>query len=270
MQSLLHPPTCVSPRIVWGFMKYRVEQSWCAHRSGTSETLRPFLLIAFHHCRLVPQSLRRLLLHRSMEAHKSRNRGIQTTFPPPFLARTPRPHLHHRHLNPSSMITPDDFHGRTPTPGAASSPTNLATDLLSSSSLDRKRFCDANSSVKDARARGSIRSPSRSELLSLVLMPSCVCALQIADCVCHLRKHHRQHIRPISCLEETCASSHAQRRDMHRHMWNSHPGLAFALDIPCPGARCSECGGRFGRKDAVTKHRRSGACKPVRGVFRKV
>ncbi|OAA66013.1 Zinc finger, C2H2-type/integrase, DNA-binding protein [Niveomyces insectorum RCEF 264] len=71
-----------------------------------------------------------------------------------------------------------------------------------------------------------------------------------------LRKHMRTHTRPFSCA--VCGRGHGAKRDLHRHLWTTHPEEAARAGIPSFVRPCPVAGCRFaGRHDNLMRHIRT-------------
>ncbi|CAK7214762.1 hypothetical protein SCUCBS95973_002244 [Sporothrix curviconia] len=70
---------------------------------------------------------------------------------------------------------------------------------------------------------------------------------------CRLRKHEHTHTRPFAC--DVCHKGHAAKKDLHRHLWTTHPETAEQMGIPCPMRSCPKCGFEC-RQDNLTRHMR--------------
>ncbi|CAK7220146.1 hypothetical protein SBRCBS47491_004090 [Sporothrix bragantina] len=70
---------------------------------------------------------------------------------------------------------------------------------------------------------------------------------------CRLRKHEQTHTRPFAC--SVCHKGHAAKKDLHRHLWTTHPEVAEQEGIPCPMRVCPKCGFEC-RQDNLTRHMR--------------
>lgn len=74
--------------------------------------------------------------------------------------------------------------------------------------------------------------------------------------LCRLRKHEHTHTRPFACT--ACHKGHAAKKDLHRHLWSTHPDEAAALGIPNPMRVCPVAGCGFeSRQDNLTRHIRT-------------
>ncbi|CAK7204344.1 hypothetical protein SEUCBS139899_007099 [Sporothrix eucalyptigena] len=72
--------------------------------------------------------------------------------------------------------------------------------------------------------------------------------------LCRLRKHEHTHTRPFACT--VCHKGHAAKKDLHRHLWTTHPETAAEMGIPCPTRTCPKCGFEC-RQDNLTRHMRT-------------
>ncbi|KIH94260.1 hypothetical protein SPBR_06044 [Sporothrix brasiliensis 5110] len=71
-----------------------------------------------------------------------------------------------------------------------------------------------------------------------------------------LRKHEHTHTRPFACT--VCHKAHAAKKDLHRHLWSTHPEAAAAQGIPSPMRVCHVPGCGFeSRQDNLTRHIRT-------------
>ncbi|KAL1892645.1 hypothetical protein Sste5346_006930 [Sporothrix stenoceras] len=74
--------------------------------------------------------------------------------------------------------------------------------------------------------------------------------------LCRLRKHEHTHTRPFACT--VCHKGHAAKKDLHRHLWSTHPDEAAAMGIPNPMRVCPVAGCGFeSRQDNLTRHIRT-------------
>lgn len=74
--------------------------------------------------------------------------------------------------------------------------------------------------------------------------------------LCRLRKHEHTHTRPFACT--VCHKGHAAKKDLHRHLWSTHPEAAAALGIPNPNRVCPVAGCGFeSRQDNLMRHIRT-------------
>ncbi|KAF7560083.1 hypothetical protein G7046_g4074 [Stylonectria norvegica] len=73
-----------------------------------------------------------------------------------------------------------------------------------------------------------------------------------------LRKHTKQHEKPISCqAEPTCDVRKAEQRDMDRHYRNEHRAWAREHGISTDDSVCEVCGQTCTRPDNLRKHMRN-------------
>lgn len=74
--------------------------------------------------------------------------------------------------------------------------------------------------------------------------------------LCRLRKHEHTHTKPFACT--VCHKGHAAKKDLHRHLWSTHPEAAAAQGIPNPMRVCPVAGCGFeSRQDNLTRHIRT-------------
>ncbi|KAH6972612.1 hypothetical protein EDB80DRAFT_351012 [Ilyonectria destructans] len=72
-----------------------------------------------------------------------------------------------------------------------------------------------------------------------------------------LRKHARNHFKPVQCPE--CTEEKAEQNDMKDHVRIAHPSLAEALGIAGETLICPHCGAKFrnSREDNMSRHVRN-------------
>ncbi|KAL2845026.1 hypothetical protein BJY01DRAFT_214471 [Aspergillus pseudoustus] len=76
-----------------------------------------------------------------------------------------------------------------------------------------------------------------------------------------LKKHTRQHVRPVKCPVNSCLHRAAGQVDIRRHVESFHKSWAEENLGVVTEFACKRCGSLFTRKDNLMKHERNAICR---------
>jgi hypothetical protein len=70
-----------------------------------------------------------------------------------------------------------------------------------------------------------------------------------------LKRHQKQHLKPVTCPVSSCTHRTAEKRDMKRHVSVRHPGHISVTRYFCPETGCKYAREGFKRLDHLGRHK---------------